>query len=187
MISDRAKTGFNSILSRSLDEALRSEAHPTWKMRTSVKAADVTSPHGIMLTISSYGFRLIVVMHFSASKASVRYVADTLRVGSGELAKSRYDDFVSEISNNFCGVVKRELSAHYPHLGMSTPNRLDKESLRHVNAWHIDHEAHVKAQNDDGAEFYGSLFVSSFADMDFDPKSAAAEEEQVDAGALEMF
>lgn len=186
MISDRAKTGFNSMLQRSLDETLKSEAHPTWTLKSAVKAVDILAPHGIMLTISSYSFRLIVVLHFSSSKASMRYVADTLRIGSGELAKARYDDFVSEISNNFCGVIKRELSTYFPHLGMSTPNRLDKESLKHVKAWPIDHESHVKAQNDDGAEFFGSLFVSSFGDLDFDPKSVAVEDE-VDSGALEMF
>lgn len=187
MISERAKAGFNSMMTRSLEEALRNEAHPTWKIKASIKANDIPAPHGIMLTISSYGFRLIVVLYFSGSKASMRYVADTLRLGSGELAKSRYDDYISEIGNNLCGVVKRELSAFFPHLGMSTPNRLDKDSLRHVRAWPIDHEAHAKAQNEDGAEFYGSIFVSAFGDLDFDPQGETAGAEQVDSGALELF
>lgn len=187
MISQRAKTGFENLLQGCLEESLRTEEHPTWQMQPAAEPNDTGVLRFILLTVSSYDFRLMVLLHFSCDAASTKYVADRLKLGCAELPLTRYYDFLAEIGNNFCGAFKRELGQYFPHLGMSTPNQLGRESLKHVKSWPIDHEVHIKAHAEEGAEFYGSLYVSSFGELDFDLVRQTKTEETVEMGALELF
>ena len=185
MISQRAKAGFENLLHRCLHASLQTEAHQVWQMQAMTD--DITAQHFIMLTVSSYDFRVMMMLHFSYNEISKKYVADSLKLGIAELLTDQYYDFLAEVGNNFCGSFKRELCQYFPHLGMSTPNLLDCESLKYVKSWPIDHEIHIKALAEDNIEFYGSLYVSSFSDLDFDliahPQNAAV----METGALELF
>ncbi|MBI5751107.1 MAG: hypothetical protein HZA59_03030 [Hydrogenophilales bacterium] len=187
MISQRAKTGFENLLHRCLEESLRTEVHPAWQMQPVAEPDDIRVQRFMMLTLSSYDFRLMLLLHFSCEEASMKYVADSLTLGAAELPLSRYCDYIAEIGNNFCGALKRELVQYFPHLGMSTPNQLGRESLKHVKSWPIDHDMHIKAQSEEGAEFYGSLYVSSFGELDFDLVQQPKNEESVEMGTLELF
>lgn len=187
MISQRAKTGFENILHRCLQESLRTEAHPTWQLQPVTEENVIGVQRFIMLTISSYDFRLVVLLHFSCNEASNRYVADSLRQASSELPLTLYNDFLAEVGNTFCGAFKRELGHYVSHLGMSTPNQLDRESLKHVKSWPTDHDMHIHAQAEAGAEFYGSLYVSSFGELDFEFIQQAKNEAIAEVGALELF
>ncbi len=187
MISQRAKNGFEKLLHRCLEESLRTDAHPAWQMQPVTEPEDMKVQRFIMLTVSSYDFRLMVLLHFSCDEVSTKYVADSLRLGSAELTMTRFHDFLAEVGNNYCGTFKRELGQYFPHLGMSTPNQLGRESLKHVKSWPIDHEVHVKAQAEEGAEFYGSLYVSSFGELDFDLVQQSENEAKEEMGALELF
>jgi hypothetical protein len=187
MISQRAKTGFENVLHRCLEESLRTEAHPAWQMHSVADPSDISTQRFMMLTVTSYDFRLMVLLHFSCDKASMKYVADSLELGAAELPMIRYYDFLSEIGNNFCGTIKRELGEYFPHLGMSTANHLDRGSLKHVKSWPVDHDMHIKAHAEEGAVFYGSLYVSSFGELDFDLAQRSESENAVEMGALELF
>jgi hypothetical protein len=187
MISPRAKTGFENLLHRCLEESLRTEAHAAWQLEPGAEPDDIKVQRFMMLTVSSYDFRLMVLLHFSCDEASMKYVADSLKLGAAELPLTRYYDFIAEVGNNFCGAFKRELGHYFPHLGMSTPNQLGRESLKHVKSWPIDHEIHIKAHSEEGAEFCGSLYVSSFGELDFDLVQQSKSEEIVEMGALELF
>ena len=187
MISQRAKTGFESLLNRCLEDSLRTEAHPNWKMAPVTEPNEIGMQRFIMLTVSSYDFRLMVLLHFSYDEASTQYVADSLKLGAAELPQTQYYDFLAEVGNNFCGSFKRELGQYFPYLGMSTPNQLGWESLKHVKSWPIDHDIHIKAQTEEGTQFYGSLYVSSFGELDFDLIQQPKSDEVVEMGALELF
>ncbi len=187
MISQRAKSGFENLLHRCLEESLRTEAHSVWRMEPVAEPDDINAQRFFMLTVSSYDFRLMVLLHFSSDEASTKYVADSLKLGSTELPLTRYHDYLAEVGNNFCGAFKRELGQYFPHLGMSTPNQLGRESLKHVKSWPIDHDIHIKALSEEGAEFYGSLYVSSFGELDFDLVLQPKSEEAAEMGALELF
>ncbi len=186
MISQRAITGFDKIFSRSMDESLRTEIHPAWNIQP-VDAKIINARQFIMLTISSYDFRLIVLLHFSSDPVSISYVADNLKISSDELTASRYQDYLSEIGNILCGSIKRLLFQTYPHLGMSSPNRMNSESLKYINSYRIDHASHISAKSGNGPMFYGSLYISSVGNLDFDPAALTATEEKVEMGALELF
>jgi len=186
MISQRAKKGFEQLLLQSLKESLRTESHPIWHMKT-VDVNEIGAKRFIMLTISSYDFRLIVLLHFSSDTASIKYVTDSLKVVSGELPMSQYHDYLSEIGNILCGAIKRGLFQFFPHLGMSSPNLLSWESLKYIESYSIDHAIHIKAKAEDETGFYSSLYVSSLGELDFDPVAISKVEEKVEMGALELF
>jgi len=187
MISLRAKTGFNQMLPRCLEESLRTEAHSTWQIQSITEPDQFKTQRFVMLTVSSYDFRLLVLLHFSENAASIKYVADRLKLAAADLPMPHYYDYLSEIGNNFCGAIKREMCQFYPHLGMSTPNHLGRASLVHAKSWPVEHESHVKAYTTDGFEFFGSLYVSAFGDLDFDLQMSVKQEESVEMGALELF
>jgi hypothetical protein len=195
MITERAKMSFDTIFPRCMEEALSSDAHQNWDIQA-VSEKDITAKQFIMLTVSSYEFRLIVLFHFSSDATSRQYVLDVLnkyakdneKVLSTDLTVSKYYDFLSELGNLMCGVLKREIFQFYPHLGLSTPNILTKDSQQYVNGSPIDHAIHMKASTDDDIEFYGSIYVSSSGTLDFDPAAAINKSaEVVDTGALELF
>ena len=187
MISERAKNGFKNLLSRCLEESLRSSAYPAWTMEPLADAKEIGNRQFIMLTVSSYDFRMVVLLHFSRNEPSLKYVADTLQLAPGAMEQSRFDDYLSEVGNTFCGAYKRELGKFFPHLGMSTPNMLAAESLSYVKTWPVEFETHLRAHDEDQAQFFGSLYIASTGDIDFDPQELSNPVEEVETGALEMF
>lgn len=186
MISQRAKTGFEKLFPQYLEESLRTATHSVWHLQP-VKANKIDANKFIMLTISSYDFRLIVILHFSDDTAALKYVADSLRISPAELTAPQYQDYLSEVGNILCGAIKRGLFDVFPHLGMSTPNQLRYESLKFINRYPIDHAIHIKAKTADDTEFFGSLYVSAVGELDFDPATMIKKIETQEIGALELF
>lgn len=187
MITPRAINGLDRLLASCLENSLKTEGHTNWRLESTAEPGGSDLPNFIMLTVSSYDFQLLVLLHFSCDAASMGYVADAIKVAPAELELSRYHDFLSEVGNTFCGAFKRELGHYFPHLGMSTPNLLSRESLKHLKEWSIDHESHLRAHDGDGVEFYGSLYVSTDGQLDFNFQESRKEEQVVDTGALELF
>lgn len=186
MISQRARIGFDKNFPQFLEESLRTETYAAWSTHA-VDPKAIQAKRFIMLTISSYDFRLIVLLHFSSDTASMKYVADCLKIASEELTIIQYQDYLSEIGNILCGSIKRWLFQSFPHLGMSTPNQLGCESLKYIESYSIDHALHLQTKAADGTEFYSSLYVTSKSQLDFDPLALLKREEQVEMGALELF
>ena len=187
MISERAKCGLKTALSRCLEDALRTSAHPSWTMEALSNEQEIGKRQFIMLTVSSYDFRMVVLLHFSRNEASLKYVSETLQLTPETMEQSRFDDYLSEVGNNFCGAYKRELGNYFPYLGMSTPNLLLSDSLPYIKTWPMDYETHLRAHDDDQVEFFGSLYIASSGDLDFIPQEPSSRVEEVETGALEMF
>lgn len=186
MITPRAKTGFDKLFPLSVKESLRSEAYPEWNIQP-IELKTIAATRFIMLTISSFDFRLIVLLHFSDNKPSMTYVADSLKISVEELSASRYHDYLSETGNILCGAIKRWLLQYFPHLGLSSPNQLVWESLKFVEKFPIDHAIHLKALAEGGPVFFSSLYIYSAGNLDFDPISISEAKEEVEMGALELF
>lgn len=186
MITARAKIGFEKLFPLCVEESLRSQAHPVWQIQpVDIKA--INTKNFIMLTISSFDFRLIVLLHYASDATSIKYVADNLKISPEDLSISRYQDFLSEVGNILCGAIKRGLFQFFPHLGLSSPNQLVWASLKFIDGFPIDSAIHLKAKSEKGAEFCCSLYVSSAGNLDFDPATITKTEEQVEMGALELF
>ncbi len=187
-VSLNAKQGLETILSECLHDSLRTANNPEWNVRSGFADADMKEQQVYMLTVSSYTFRIIVLLQFTDNAATRAYVAHALKIERDKLDESRYYDYLGEMGNTFCGAFKREVGKYYPHTGMSTPNKLAGQSLRYLTQIATDFHTHVKASEEiDKARFIGSLYISAFGDVDFKVEKGKKVEEPVETGALELF
>lgn len=182
-----AKDALTKLLSGSLEEILKTETYSTWALQTLTSPDQVVAPEFTMLTISSYDFRIFVLLHSSCSAPSMRYAANALQMPLEQLTTPRYYDFLGELGNRLCGAFKRDLGNCFPHMGMSTPNRMRNESLKHLKNLSLAHDIHISAKASEEAIFCASLYVSMYGTRVFRLDNLPKAKKQIDAGALELF
>lgn len=187
VVPQAAKSALEKMMMCCLAESLKTEAYASWTVQPLVKSEDIAAKEFTMLTISSYDFRMFVLLHSTCSAPSMRYAADALKMPQDQLTTARYYDFLGELGNRFCGAFKRDLAYNFPHMGMSTPNRMRGESLKHIKALAFASETHINASANDDAGFYASLYVSFYGTREFRLDNLPKAERQVEVGALEMF
>ena len=182
-----AKDALARLLSGCLEESLKTDTYAAWTMKTLKNSDEVIAPEFTMLTISSYDFRIFVLLHSSCTSASLRYAADALRMPLEQLSTTRYYDFVGELGNRFCGAFKRDLGNCFPHMGMSTPNRMSGASLKHLKGLSFAYDIHVSAQANEEATFCASLLVSMYGTREFRLDKLPKAGDQVESGTMELF
>lgn len=182
-----AKDSLIGLLTSSLEESLKINTYPAWVFQTLTDSEQVAAPEFTMLTISSYDFRLFVLLHSSCDEPTMRYAADALQMPLEQLTTARYYDFLGELGNRFCGTFKRDLGNCYRHMGMSTPNRLRSGSLKHLKSLSFAHDIHVSARTSEEPIFYASVYVSVYGSREFRLDNLVKAEEPAEVGALELF
>jgi len=185
VLSQNAKDGFNELLAVCLNESLKSPDYPDWTIKEQVHK-DIKEKELFMLTISSYNFRMFLILHFSQNYKTSSFIARLLKVESDKLNSKRFYDYLGELGNGFCGIYKRELGKYFPFLGMSTPNLLSSEVINHLSIFDYEYESHCLATINDEIEIYGSVYVSSYDDIDFKYITNSLDED-VKTSELEFF
>ena len=107
-----------------------------------------------------------------------------LLTGGVSVGEADYLDVIGEVGNIFCGALNRDLSHHFPYLGMSTPNVLERECIDYLDELDASYIRHFRVVVNDGVTFHASLCVCDFADIDFQVDTSAVEESH---GELELF
>jgi len=186
MLTENAKNGFETLLMQCLTESLKTNSDPDWKLQAIDTLDEVNEAEFFMLTLSSFTFKSFVLLHFTRNESTMKYVENALQITNEVPDESKFYDFLGEIGNGFCGGLKRELGNYLPNLGMSTPNRLTKQSLTHITALDCDFETHFSASSEGSILFYGSLYVRSYNDMDFRIQHESIGND-VESGELEFF
>jgi len=186
IISADAKSGFSHLLSDCLKESFQT-TEKSVELHTINDHSVIDEEEFIMLTVSSYTFRIFTLIHFSENSQSKNFVSEALKISPDSLEMGRYYDYLGEVGNTFCGAFKRELGKYFPHLGMSTPNRLVKGSLKHMRDMEFEYDAHFETEIQDTASFYGSMYVSAYSELDFRIPVNSRLDDDVNTGALEMF
>ncbi len=182
-----SKDSLAKLLTSCLEESLKINAYEAWDVQILTNPEQVAGTEFTMLTISSYDFRIFVLLHSSCNKPSMRYAAEALRMPVEQLTTERYYDFLGELGNRFCGAFKRDLGNSFQHMGMSTPNRLRHESLKHIKSLSLAHDIHVSAQANEDTAFWASIYVSIYGAREFRLETVSKVEEQTEGGALELF
>ena len=184
MISEKAKQSFVTTLARALDDAL---GDLTGEIETETNqlesASEITEDEFSMLTISSYQFRVIFMLHFTITSPIRHYLADRAHIELQQMTDERCYDYLGEVGNAICGSIKRDLGHHFMHIGMSVPYRMDTRSMAFVENLHYDHELHMQAQVGEEVGFHASLFVCSYGNLDFE----LVYDEDESLGELELF
>ena len=160
----------NKLLQATLEQTLRGCAPSVpWVIGKVDKLEEVRHDQCIVLTISSFKFRIMCLLHLSMDAANRKFVAEATSTRLEELDDSTYTDYLLEMSNSFCGNLKRHLQSSCPPLGMSTPNFLDHASLKFNDTFEPAYSVHARAQQAPGspALFTGSALICVKHDGDF--------------------
>lgn len=183
MMNDHVKEGFDHLLIKALKDSFGSASA---EIEISVDTADETfaETHVILFTISSYMFRLMVILYFTPDDATKAYFAGIRNVPAADMDDQALLDNVSESGNLCCGILSRELGKFFPHIGMSTPNTIDKESMHYLRSLAYGHLQHFRINLANMANMHVSLCVFDYDDLDFAVEIA---EESAETGELELF
>ncbi len=112
----------------------------------------------IMFTISGLEFRALVMLHYQAGKSAMRFL--NLFEGDEKTTRqeSNLESFYTELGNQFCGEIKRNLYKQFYHLGMSTPSLLSPAT----SLIDIENSLLFDASNTRKASIFGEIFCFLF-------------------------
>lgn len=183
MLSQSAKDGFDLLLTQSLKSSLVPPG-------MTADVSDLADNNGlsekkmVVLTVSSYLFRLMVMFYFSPDDATRAHFSRLNNVPEDEMSEQAFMDAVAECGNLCCGVLNRDLGSFFPHIGMSTPNVIDKNCAAYLQTLNCEYIRHLAVDIDGSPRFHVSMCISAYADIDF---AVDAEELGSDTGELELF
>jgi hypothetical protein len=182
-LSERARSGFDHFIMAATRNAF---ALQSYECTIAVVEEAAHGEHEVvMLTVSSYRFRVLLFVHFERNESTRRHLAALGNHAAGEMRDERLVDAMMERGNLCCGALNRELARFFPHLGMSTPCMLDGSSLEHLGALRPSTIRHYRAEVADGVALHLTLAICAFGDIDFAfcAESVAA----TASGELEIF
>lgn len=184
MISERAKSGFSQILKDAIKASIVASDDDVCEIEVVKDVNGIEEDELVVLTISSYLFRVMTFFYVKPNKATRAHFARKTNSPTGDMEKGDFYDAFCEYGNICCGAVNRDLGNYFPHVGMSTPNKLDKQCVRYLDTLGYGYIQHFKITINQSVTFYSSLCVCGYADIDF---ALQAKEDDVSTGELEMF
>jgi hypothetical protein len=144
---------------------------------TAVAPGVKLSPKLLMITISSFTFRLVTVFQVAAEQPTRDYYA-------GETQGS-VDETFAEMANMCCGALGRELSAQFKHLAMSIPYDLESQCTEFLDELKPSFRASYDITINEAAHLRVTLCMCCSRPVEFTP--AAVVEVSHVGGELEMF
>ena len=184
MITERAKASFDRLLLSSLKSGM-----PVGGASVAVEAiaamGKIREKKIVILTVASYLFRAMAILYFKPDAATRAYFNRSAEEGAPDLTDDEFYDRVCECGNVCVGALNRDLGPFFPHVGMSTPNIIDKDCMQYVELLGCGLVKHYKVVLEGELTMYASLCVADYGLVDFhvDPTVEVA----VDTGELEMF
>jgi hypothetical protein len=185
MLSQSAKDGFDTLLMQSLNNSLvPSGKEARIATLPPEQVVDIVDSRMVVLTVSSYLFRLMVMFYFTPNEATRAHFAELTHTQAEQMNEQHFLDAIAESGNLCCGIMNRDLGHFFPHIGMSTPNVIDRQCAVYLQTLHCQHVQHFSIEMDGAPCFYVGLCVSAYDDIDFE---VAAEVLGSDTGELELF
>lgn len=154
------------------------------------KLFDVTLANDIghiMFTISGIEFRALVMLHYQAGKNALHLLNLFNGEERGAQENNNIESFYTELGNQFCGEIKRNLYKQFDHLGMSTPSLLSPAtSLLDIENSLLFAKCHQSYEADHQFALAGSIYAFSNQPLEFTFDNASSTE-VVSTGELEFF
>lgn len=187
--NDEFKREIRRLLEAGFKESFMSGPHGSQWQIADTSSDDATRLNEFfVLTISSQLFRVFLLLHFSVTPKLEALVSEHLKTGSsGTLDPAKLYDYLGELGNSICGAMKRELAHTVPSLGMSTPNRLNKDCMRYIQSLDISTETHMRAEHDGDLMFCASVYLVADDELNYHVKAHSSGTDAVDFGELELF
>lgn len=144
-----------------------------------LKSQDASSPAAsrlVIITISSFTFRLLTVFQVSDGAAMRAYY------GGG--AEARIEETFAEKANLCCGALNRELSHSFPQLAMSIPYSLSGRSIQFLDVLRPQFLSRHSICIDSQIQLEATLCMCCTTVVNL---GAAVKQPDEDTGALELF
>ena len=187
-VSERARSGLDHFVAQAVKSSLALAGSECLVVQTDDSLANDKEREVVMLTVSSYMFRVLLFIHFERSTAMHAHLGALAGNSVDALDEERFVDAVMERGNLCCGALNRDLSQFFPHIGMSTPCILKRSSVEHIGAVKPAFSRRYRAEVGAGVAMHFTLALCAFADLDFPYEPRAAQEvEEETAGELELF
>ena len=184
MITERARASFDRLLVSAIASGLPAGGGAV-RVDKVATLQGIKAQRVVVLTVASYLFRALAVLYFKPDAATRAYFGGAGGEGAPEASEAEFNDRVAECGNVVCGAFNRELGAHFPHVGMSTPNIIDRDCMRYVDLLGCNLTKHYKIVLAGELTLYATLCVADYGLVDFHVDPAV--EVEVDTGELEMF
>jgi len=185
MLSQSATDGFDTLLMQSLKTSLTPSGEESGVMVIAAEDAEaIADSQIVVLTVSSYLFRAMVMFYFTPNADTRAHFARLNHLELDAMSEQTFMDAIAEGGNLCCGILNRDLGNFFPHIGMSTPNVIDKQCASYLQKLNCEHIQHFAVEMPQSPRFYVSLCVSTYADIDFEVDANAAASE---TGELELF
>lgn len=186
MISKSARQGFETLLVKSLQKSLAvmdgDQVHVTEVSATQ----GFPETHVVVLTSASYVFRVMVLIYFNTDHATQAHFARRSGTDTEAQSPQAFMDTVCEAANMCCGGFNRELVPFYPHIGLSTPNVLERRCADHIAVLNAGLLTHFAIDVNGSPLFHASLCICDYDTLDFQ-YTPSAQEDAVSDGELELF
>lgn len=184
MISNRAQNSFDQMLTLGIKSSMGGSTPETCEVEVISNLKDIRETNVVMLTVASFLFRLSIMIYFSSDDATKSHFARLNNVAPADMNDQGFLDAIRECGNICCGTLNRELAGVYPHVAMSTPNIIERECVNHLESLNGGHLQHFRATTEEGKQFYVTLCVRDYADVDFEWTMV---EDTTAAGEMEFF
>ena len=184
MITERARASFDRLLVSAIASGLPAGGGAV-RVDKVATLQGIKAQRVVVLTVASYLFRALAVLYFKPDAATRAYFGGAGGEGAPEASEAEFNDRVAECGNVVCGAFNRELGAHFPHVGMSTPHIIDRHCMVYVDLLDCSFTQHYEIAVDGGPTLHATLCVADYGHVDFhvDPRADPA----VETGALELF
>ena len=133
----------------------------------------------VVLTIASYLFRLLVIFHIDANRATIEYFCQK------DLDRSVTEVF-GEVGNLCCGAINRALGQQFLHLGMSTPYVLDSQCAQYLSTLNADFLSRHRIEINGAPMLHATLCLCTYAPLEF-TVAPDSDTEMSGSGELELF
>lgn len=179
MISEKTKSSVNSIFAKAAKAnlALNGSDQIEVAQMTNVRLDQLPGNGMVVLTISSYLFRLLIVFHITQDDSTKRY-----------FTRSSDDKDFFEVfgeHGNLCvGEMNRDLGTHFLHLGMSTPYALESKCAPFISELKPSYLSHHRIGINGDIALHATLCLCAYAPLDFHFQINDVGQE---TGELELF
>ncbi len=184
-ISAAAKASFELLVQTALRRALSAEGQSAGAQSLDALPVKMAEEHAVVLTVSSYKFRLLVALYYCMNEETKGHFALLNKQEMEGWSDEAFLDALRECGNIACGAINRDLGLHFPHVGMSTPNVLSIGALAYAGDLGSSFTQHLLITGLP-VEFHASLYVAADEPLDFKAEEESLED-NADTGEMEMF
>ena len=132
----------------------------------------------ILVTISSFKFRLLIIFHLDEEPALTSYFG-------GHDAQRSVEETFYEIANMCCGALNRDMTRDFRHLAMSVPYTLAGPCMDYIGDVRPEYISSSTLTINNSVRVRLTLCMCCSAPVSF--SATGAESETTDSGTLELF